>query len=348
MKAARLLSPGKIEIQDLPEPDLGNRDVLVKVKYAGICMTDYSIYSGESSFVKNGLVKFPLTMGHEWSGVVAKIGSDVVKLKSGDRVIGDTGVSCGSCYECLSGKYLQCRDMRAVGTVNAIDGAFAEYIVMPERHLFPMPENVSFKQGAIVEPVATGMYAVQRGGVKAGDVVLVQGTGPIGLAAVQLSKISGASQVIVSGRREKKLNIGKELGADSAVNISTEDLAAVVNAASNNRGAEVIIEASGSESALKNSFELVRPGGTIAMVAFYEKKIDKVDFDQLILNDVVLTSVAGSPVVGMKVLDLMHYGRINLDRIITHEYPFEDIVQAFKDMKKKREDRIKIMLKMPD
>lgn len=346
MKAARLLSPKHIEIQELPEPVLGSRDVLVSVSYAGICGTDYSIYTGNSSFVKNGLVHFPLTLGHEWSGVVRKTGSEVVKLKPGDRVIGDTGVSCGTCYECLNGTYLQCKDMRAVGTVNAIDGAFADFIVMPDRHLFKIPENVTQKQGAIVEPIATGMYAVQRGGVKAGDIVLVHGTGPIGLAAVQLAKLSGASMVILSGRKEKKLNIGKELGADKAVNILSEDLKAIVMAETGERGADVVIEASGSISALKESFELIRPGGTISMVAFYEKNADQIDFDKLILNDVSLVSAAGSPVLGIKVLELMNHGRINMDKIITHEYLFENVVQAMEDMEKNNADRIKIMLKM--
>jgi len=346
MRAARLLGPNQMVMQELPEPVLGNKDVLVQVKYAGICGTDYSIYSGESSFVKNGMVKFPLTMGHEWSGVVSKLGADVEKLNIGDRVVGDTAVSCGSCFECIKGEYIQCVNSHAVGTVNAIDGAFADFIVMPERHLFLLPDNVSFKQGAIVEPIATGMYAVKRGGVRPGDIVLVHGTGPIGLAAVQLSKISGAAKVILSGRNDFKLNIGKQLGADMTVNILKDNLGNLVKDVTHGKGPDVIIEASGAVSALKESMGMVRPGGTISLVAFYDQNIENFDIDSLILNDVKLVSVAGSPVLAMTVLKLMEHGRINMDKIITHEFNLNDIVNVLQGMEKNRNERIKILLKV--
>ncbi len=214
MKAARLIEPNRIEFQNIPIPELGFNDVLCDVKSAGICGTDLAIYSGESLFVKRNLVKFPLTLGHEWSGIVNQVGEGVKTFKPGDRVVGDTAISCGVCFECLKGTYLNCSNAHPVGTVNAIDGAFAESIIMPERHLFRLPDNLSFHQGALVEPVATGAYSVERGGDKPGDVVVVQGTGPIGLAAVQYAKLAGAAKVILTGRKIKKLDIGKKLAAD--------------------------------------------------------------------------------------------------------------------------------------
>jgi len=287
-----------------------------------------------------------LTLGHEWSGVVLKTGPEVEKFKPGDRIVGDTAVSCGACFECLSGMYLQCEKMRSIGTVNALPGAFSEMIVMPERHLFKLHDNISFKHGALTEPTATGMYAVERGGVKSGDIVLVHGTGPIGLAAVQLAKLAGAGLVILSGRKDFKLEIGTKLGADIVVNVGRENLAEIVMNLTNGRGPHVIIEASGSADALLESFRLLRPSGVLSVVAFYDQKIPALDIDDFILKNAKLITVGGSPVLGITVLELMRLRRICMEPIITHVYPLEEISKAMRDMEEKNDTRVKILLEV--
>jgi len=268
MLAARLLAPNDLRLLETPIPELGPHEVLCRVSRCGICGTDQAIYTGEFSGVRNGTVRFPMTLGHEWSGTVAALGPQAARFALGDRVVGDTGVACGHCTECLLGNYGSCSEGRAVGTVNAWDGAYAEYIVMPERHLFALPDNVSFDAGAMVEPAATALYAVVRAEVRTGDIVLVSGTGPIGLLAAKLSQLSGAARVIVAGRREWKLKLAREFGADAVVDTTRGSLVEAVRAEAGARGIDRVIEASGAVELFADCFRCIRPGGVISVVAF--------------------------------------------------------------------------------
>lgn len=344
MKAARLLGPNNIEIIDINKPEVYQGDVLVRVKNVGICGTDYSIYSGESQFVKSGMIKYPMTLGHEWSGIIEESGDQVKNLKIGDRVVGDAGVSCGICYECLCGRYINCESLRCVGTINTWDGAYAEYILMPERHAYLIPQNVSYEEAALVEPAATALYAVRRGDVKPGDIVLVHGTGPIGLAAVQLAKVSGAACVILSGRKDYKLDIGKMMGADITVNIMKDDLAKRILEITDGKGAHVIIEASGSTDVLRQSVGIIRAGGTISVVAFYERELSGFNIDDFVFKDARLVAVSGSPGLSVTILELMKFGRINLKPMITHRYSLDNVASALENMKRDNDQKIKIML----
>ena len=220
MKAARIYGANDIRVVEIETPTPKDHDVLCKVARAGMCGTDYAIYSGEFSFVKQGLVPMPMTPGHEWSGTVVATGENVSLFNEGDRVVGDTCVSCGHCYECLIGQYGKCEKMRCVGTINPWDGAYAEYILMPERHLMKLHDSISFENGACVEPAATALYSVEIADVKIGDTVLVLGSGPIGIAAAKLAKLMGASIVAIVGRKEFKLQKSLELGIDAVINTS--------------------------------------------------------------------------------------------------------------------------------
>lgn len=344
MKAARLMGPAQLEIIDIEKPIPGDREVLIKVKSVGICGTDYSIYSGESSFVKNGMIKFPMTLGHEWSGVVEEVGAKVQNIKTGDRVVGDAGVSCGVCYDCLCGRYICCRNLRAVGTINTWDGAYAEYLVMPERHTYKIPDGVTFEEAALVEPAATALYSVERGEVKPGDIVLVIGTGPIGLAAVQLAKVAGASCVILAGRKDFKLEIGKKMGADVTVNITKEDLAQKVMEITDGLGTHVIIEASGSLDALRDSTKLIRSRGIISLVAFYENALNGFEVDNFIFKDAKIVAVSGSPGMSVTVMELMRFGRVDFKPMITHRFEFKDVASALENLKKDNDQKIKMMM----
>lgn len=344
MKTARLFGPKDIRIVDIPIPKVGDNDVLVKVKNVGICGTDYTIYTGESSFVKDSSISFPMTLGHEWSGLVEDVGKNVRKFKPGDRVTGDGSVSCGICYECLCGRYLYCENLRCVGTLKTWDGAYAEYILMPERCVYDIPDGVSYEDAALIEPVATALYSVERADIKMGEIVLVQGTGPIGLAAVQLAKLSGAACVILSGRKDFKLHIGQIMGADVTVNIMNEDLEERIMKITDGKGPHKIIEASGSIEALNQASKMIRAGGKISVVAFYDRELDKFDIDSFVLSDASLVSVIGSPRCSVKILELMKYKRVDFNAIITHRYMLDEVGTVLDNMKKNNEKKIKVML----
>jgi 2-desacetyl-2-hydroxyethyl bacteriochlorophyllide A dehydrogenase len=348
MKAERIFGPHDMRVVDVPVPELGPHDVLCRVVRSGVCGTDYVIYTGEFRFVKNGGITFPMTPGHEWSGRVARVGSAVERFVPGDRVVGDTGVACGHCNECLVGDYFLCRHARAVGTIKAWDGSYAEYIVMPERHLFPLPESVSFDNGALVEPAATALYAVKKAGVSIGDVVLVHGSGPIGIAAAKLAKLSGASKVLITGRKDFKLAKALALGVDAAVNTQREAVAEAVAAHTGQKQVDCLIEAAGSVELLQQSISLVRPGGTIAVVAFYEALMPQFDIDELVFADVALRPVAGSLRMYQPVLRLMAAGMLDLSSLITGRYPLLQARRAMEDIRERNETRIKIMMESSD
>ena len=341
MKAARLYGPKDLRIMRIPISRVGPSDVLCRVERVGICGTDYSIYSGEFSFVKNGSVKFPKTLGHEWSGTVAEAGKTVSSFKPGDRVVGDTGVACGHCNFCLSGEYNRCPQSTAVGTIHDRDGAYAEYIVMPERHLFRLPDSVSFDQGAFVEPAATALYSVRRADVGIGDTVLIHGTGPLGILAGKLAKLSGASKVFISGRRKFKLNAALSNGSDIAINTTEQNTSEIIMDHTGARGVDRIIETSGSTQLFTESFDYIRTGGTMSVVAFYDKKVEQFDIDKFVFANVTVRAVAGSLHMYPPVIDLMSSGLLQIDQLITGRYMLDDVEQALIDMKEKNSKRIK-------
>jgi len=344
MKAARLLGPENIKLEELLRPKVGSKEVLCKVVRAGICGTDYAIYTGEFSFVKNGGIKFPMTMGHEWAGTVAEVGSEVKYFQTGDRVVGDTCVSCGDCVKCLLGDYENCEKVRAVGTINTWDGAFAEYIVMPERHLFHLPEKVGFDAGAFAELAATALYAVKCANVQIGDTVLIQGSGALGLLAAKLSKLSGASKVFITGRKKTKLDLALNFGADIAINTTEESVAETVLRNNGGKKVDRIVETSGSIQLFKESIDIIRAGGSISTVAFYEKVIDGLEIDKFVFGNINLRGVGGSHGMFQPVLELMNSGMLDINPLISGRYDFKDINQAFADMKTKNEIRIKWLL----
>lgn len=341
MKVARLYSPKDIRVieQPMPEPESG--EAVCKIVCTGICGTDYAIYSGEFSFVKNGMVKFPMTLGHEWSGIVEQVGPGVTNVKPGDRVVGDTAVACGSCYHCVIGQYGRCKDLHPVGTVNAIDGAYCEYVRMPARHLFQVPDNVSFENGAMVEPSAIAMSSVDASELKIGDTVLVLGSGPIGIAAAKLAKLSGASKVVIAARKDYKLKKAMALGLDGTINTTNISLEEGIKKQFGTCGVDKVIEASGSVELLKESLKYINSGGVIASVAFYERLVDGFDIDRFVFGEIKIKGVACTVGMYHRVLRLMACGMFDLSSIITARYKLEQAGQALEDMRAMGETRIK-------
>lgn len=346
MKVVRLLAPGNLKMMEMPRPVPGPHQVLCKVRRVGVCGTDYSIYTGEASFVKSGAVHFPMTLGHEWSGTVAELGPDVAQFKVGDRVVGDTGVGCGYCTECLLGQWPKCSKMQAVGTVFAWDGGYAEYVLMPERHLFHLPDAVSFDNGALVEPSATALYAVKKAQVQIGDTVLVQGSGPIGILAARLAKLSGASKVAITGRKDAKLKIAVDMGIDGSINTQRESLPDGIRRIFGAPKVDRIIEASGSTELFRESFGLIKSGGAFSVVAFYDKPLKEFDIDQFVFSDIIMAAVPGSLGMFPPVLNLMASGMLDATKIVTERAPLASVTELLPKLKEHADQRIKIILEL--
>lgn len=245
---------------------------------------------------------------------------------------------------CLRGDFNLCPDRQEVGSFHNKDGGCAEYISMPARHTYKLPESLSFDAGAVTEPAATVVYTVERTQIHFGDIVVVQGTGSIGILAAQAAKSAGASLTILVGRNEYKLNFAKKVGIDMIVNLRKENTVDRVLEVTEGKGADVVIEASGAIEAILESSKLVRPGGRIGVVGIYEKPLNGFDMSELVLKDVSLYGTLASPRVFPSTLRMMAKGLIKCEPLITHRFKLSEAKKAFLAMTEESASRIKIML----
>ena len=345
MKVLVADKPGGLRFVEMENPEPGPRDIVAKVAHCGICATDVAIADGTLNLGEGMDPIYPVRLGHEWSGVIVETGSETRRLKPGDRVISDTGYSCGECEYCLRGEYQSCINGRAIGTIgNCWPGGFAEYMMMPERLTYHVPDNVPLDVAAAIEPASIGLYGLTRVPIGPGQNLLVVGTGPIGLGGMACAKGMGVGKIILAGRKDKKLAIGKEMGAAVLVNTTKESLKDAVMRETNGRGMDVILDTTGNASIFNDLLDLVRPSGHIVIPGFYEQELSGVKLDKLISKDCTLIGAAGTPNMGRKILDMLKHGLIDLAPMITEHYPFERAMEGFEAVKKHNDSRVKIMI----
>ena len=346
MKAIIINKPNEIKMIEEPRPKVGPKEVLSRVKYCGICATDMAIYDGSLFSGQSDMVRYPVRIGHEWSGVVEEVGSEVVGLKPGDKVAGDDSVPCGDCEFCLSGQYQICPYGRAVGTVkDAWPGSFAEYMLMPSRLVFKLDDSIDLKEAALIEPAGIAFTGLKKGEISVGDVVVIIGTGAIGLAAVGLAKSFGASKVILIGRRDTKLKIGKLMGADVTINARTQDVTKCVKEETKmNLGADVVLETSGNVEALSQAFTYMRLGAKMSVLGFYEKFLDNFEIDKVVLSYIDIKGVAGTANTFLPIIKLLEQNQISFKPLITQVYPAADYKKAFARVLENDDERIKILI----
>jgi 2-desacetyl-2-hydroxyethyl bacteriochlorophyllide A dehydrogenase len=346
MKAITIFGPNEIRMVETATPRPGPDEALVRVAYCGICGTDLAILGGEMSLVKSGAIKYPVRIGHEWSGIVEEVGAKVRRIRPGDRVVSESGVSCGTCPACLAGNYGGCRNARSVGTVNAWPGAFAEYMLMPERHLYALPEGIGLDEAALIEPATIALAGVDKIDFSSRPSVLVIGTGVIGLAAVALCRSFGASKVLLSGRKPSKLAIGRAMGADATINASSEGLLSFVMEQTGGLGVNAIIETSGNAAVIDSLPGIAAQKAVVPLIGFYEKKIDGFDIDAFVFKEIVLRGILGEYFIVPKVIELLAAGKLGLRETITHRFAFGEAVQAMLTAGERADTRIKMLVEI--
>lgn len=348
MKAIIVYNPSDIRMVDVDKPKFGPKDVLIKVAYSGICGTDLSILGGDMSFVRDGLIKYPVRIGHEWSGIVEEFGEEVEGFRKGDRVVADNVVSCGKCEQCRNWRFNLCENIRSVGTVNCWDGSFAEYMIMPYWHVYKVPDNIGLEEAALIEPATIALCGLKHSDVTSHSSILVVGTGPIGLSVVALAKNMGVSKVLLSGRKQNKLDIGKSMGADAAVNVTKENLKEFVMKNSAGKGVDAVIETSGKIETINQCLDVIKPKGILALIGFYETTLNHFPIDQLVLNQVHLIGIAGEFGRVPEVIEMMSLHNLNLKPMITHRFKFDEAVEAMKTAMDKNDTKIKMLVKIAD
>mgnify|MGYP000845306564 CR=1 FL=1 len=344
MKALRFTEPYKYSYGEVPTPETKPDEVLIKIKRVGICGSDLELLSGEMPHIKNGFTTYPLIPGHEWSGQIVKVGSEVKRFEVGDRVVGDVSIGCGCCDYCREGKFNLCPNRVVVGSYRNKDGAYAEYMNMPYRHVYKIPDNLSYDEAALIEPAATSYYGVQRGRVSFGETVLVIGDGPIGLMAVQCAKAAGASRVLLVGSWNEKLEIGKNVGASDIFNYHNGSISTWVKSMTNGVGVDVVIESSGNSSTVNECLYSLKPGGRIVLLSLYSKYSFETRINDIIIKDCDVIGVLASRNTFRPTLAMMSNGTIKATPLITHHYKLEDFSQALKIINERKECRIKILL----
>ncbi len=345
MKAITVYGPLDARMEDVPKPEATGDMMVIKVCRTGVCATDKSIYTGDSSFIRSGEIKYPVRFGHEWAGIVESVGPEVKSFKPGDRVYAENYVTCGKCEACKVGDYMSCPTIWSVGTVNAWDGCFAEYMQMPERHVYRLPDELSMDEGALIEPASIAYDAFRGVNLTKNDTAVVFGTGAIGMVAVWLAKYYGAGRVILVGRSEDKLKTGLEIGADHIINGTKEDAVARIKELSlGGKGANMVIETSGDPNALKDSLACAARYARISVVSFYERNIDDLPIDPLVLGCFSMVGAAGRSGNSEAVCEIMRKNPVKLTPVFTHHVPFENALDVFENEEKYRKTKIKVII----
>lgn len=320
MKALLLREYKELEVTDMPQPEFGPNEVLVKVEACGICGSDVHGYDGSS-----GRRIPPLIMGHEASGVIAEVGSDVTGYTPGDRVTFDSTVSCGKCHFCRSGHINLCDNRKVLG-VSCGDyrqhGAFAEYVVVPEHILYHLPDELGFEQAAMIEAVSVAVHAANRTPITLGDTAVVVGTGMIGLLVVQALKLSGCSKVIAIDLDNDKLRLAEELGAHVGLNPNEVDVQARILEMTNGRGADVAAEVVGATPTIKTAIDSVRRGGAITVVGNLAPTVE-LPLQSVVTRELSIYGTCASNGEYPQCIDLLASGAIQVDPLISQKANLE-------------------------
>jgi len=340
MKAAICKARETIVIEDVPRPEPKAGEVLVEVKATGLCGSDVDGYTGH-----HPMMKWPLILGHECSGVVAAVGSGVDGWPEGQAVVVEPFFTCKKCPACLRGTYNLCVDLKIIG--HQVPGSLADYVIADADFLHPKPENVTFAEAAIAEPVSGSLHAVERCDLKLGDFVVILGCGTIGSLAMQHALNKGA-EVLIVDPEEFKLAVARELGVCHTVNPTKENLSEVVKRLTGGIGADCVIEAAGLPETLASTVGLVRRGGTIMLIGWSGNKTDAFDLTSLTLDELTVLGTLGFCRDFPVALKLMSQGRVKVGPIITHRLPFGQIEQGIRMLQHHEAGVWKIVIEEPE
>jgi L-iditol 2-dehydrogenase len=353
MKAWVLGGPGEILPTEKPVPAPGPAEVLVRIDAVAICATDLEIMAhGLPAMVDGGLpFNKNFTIGHEYMGTVVKLGPSVDEYSLGDRVTVEVHAGCGRCARCRQGMYTAClnygdvaKGHRANGFTT--DGGFAEYAVNNINTLVHVPDDMTDAEATLVVTAGTSMYGLDvLGGLIAGEGVVVTGPGPIGLLGVAVAKALGADPVILTGTRDRRLELGKKLGADHVVNARQENAVAAVKRITGGKGVQFVVECSGAPNALDEAAQMVDRGGRICLAAFPHERV-AVDLAHLVRNNIYVYGIRGEGQSAThRAMALMKQKRFDAKLIHTHTFPLAELPTALKYARERIDDAIKVVVK---
>lgn len=335
--------PGNLEIRDVPEPQVSGDLVKIKVVYAGICGSDLHTWAG--NYAGN---KPPVTLGHEFSGIVVDVGPEVKNIKVGDKVTSETTFeTCNECIYCKNEEYNLCSTRRGLGT--QADGGFAEYVINHEPRVHVLPENVSLLQASLTEPLACCVHgALETSQVKEGETVLIFGPGAMGLLTGMVCKSQGA-KVVLAGltKDEERFKVARELGFDRIVDQLKEDLGEVLSDMTDGVGPDKIYECSGAIPALNRSFELIKKKGEVIQLGVFARDINEVNIGLFFPKEIrYYGSRTQKPSSWVKSLKLVNDGLVAPEKIVSMITPLENWEEGF--TKSKNAEEVKVVIQVSE
>jgi L-iditol 2-dehydrogenase len=341
MRALLLKEYKLLEIANMPEPAVGPDDVLVCVKACGICGSDVHGYDGST-----GRRIPPLVMGHEAAGVVVKTGDSVKRVQVGDRVTFDSTVYCGTCYFCQRGDVNLCDDRQVLG-VSAGEyrrnGAFAEFVAVPEHIVYALPDALTFEHAAMIEAVSVAVHAVQLTPVRLGDTAVVVGAGMIGLLVIQALRLAGCSRIVAVDLNGARLKLAAEHGVDLCLNAGACDVPAEVRAYTSGRGADVGLEVVGTTETVQSAVASLRKGGALTLVGNYSPKIE-LPLQSVVTRQIRVMGSCASAGEYPVCIDLVARKAIRVDRLISVTAPLDEGQVWFDRLLKREPNLMKVIL----
>ncbi len=357
MKAWVLGDPGQLSLVEKAVPQPGLAEVLVRIDAIAVCGTDVEIiHKGLPAMIEGGLpFNKNFTPGHEYMGTVVRLGPGVDEYAVGDRVTVEVHAGCGRCERCREGMYTSCLNYgKNYGEVNkghrangfTTDGGFTQYAVNNINTLSPVPADMSDEEATLIVTAGTAMYGLDvMGGLIAGQSLVVMGPGPIGLMGVAVGKALGASEVILTGTRDNRLEMGRKLGADYTINVTREDAVEKVKEYTNG-GAHYVLECSGGATAVNDAARMLKRGGRICLAAFPGEPV-AIDVAALVRNNIYLYGIRGEGKSAThRAASLMAQKRFNAKLIHTHTFPLDEVPTAVRYARERIDDAIKVVVKM--
>jgi len=341
LKALLYTKPYTLEYTDVPDPQFGDDDILVRVKACGICGSDVQGHTG-----KTGRRLPPLIMGHEAAGMVEAVGANVTGFAAGDRICFDSTVYCNQCPACKQGIFNRCVKRQVLGvSVPEFkrNGAFAEFVAVPHWICAKLPDNMSFVQASLLEPASIGAHAANRPVISETDTVVVIGAGTIGLFILQAAKLRGAAMTIACDINDFRLSLAKQVGVDGCVNPRHVDLKEEILKATDGRGADVAFEAVGFADTFRQAISITKTGGTVVAVGNLQKETE-FNLQELVSRELTFTGSYASAGEFRPCIDLIASGRINVGPLVSDVLPLKNGAGAFERLLKAEENLLKIVL----
>lgn len=345
MRALRLHGPREVRLEEMPRPEAGPGEVVVRIAAVGICWTDIELYQGVHGAQAMGLTGYPFTPGHEWSGHVAQVGEGVGHLQVGDRVVGETGIGCLRCELCLAGHHQLCPQGTETGIVRR-DGAMREYHVQSADFVHRFPAGGDPVVAALTEPASVGVYACRKTGVSPLDRVAIVGGGTMGQCCLQAAKGFGARQLLMVSRSLPKLALAEGFGADAVVNSRETDLLEAALELTDGELFDVVIEAAGTHAAFRDALIIGGYVSRIGMVGLSLREPFGYGLETVINREQTIMGVRGSPHVYPQTIRMITAGILQLEPLVSHRFALADYAEAFALAEQGGPDVMRVVLVM--